>query len=135
MVDIVVEERRAHRRVELPATAVLLRGGSEAARFVVQNLSASGALFTGSNQLTNGKPLLFRLDLPARKPIAVRGKIARQATIVPGLFALAIEFVHKSPETEDAIQQAVLDALEESVESEPFFKPDVEAAYSSPPSR
>ena len=134
MVDIVVEERRAHRRIDLPASAVLLRGGTEAQRFVMQNLSAAGALLTGSRPLPENRLLLFRLDLPAHAPIAVRGKVSRQA-VVAGMYALAIEFVDPSPETEDAIQQAMLDALELSVESEPFFKPDVEAAYSSPPSR
>ena len=81
MVDIVVEERRAHRRIDLPASAVLLRGGTEAQRFVMQNLSAAGALLTGSRPLPENRLLLFRLDLPAHAPIAVRGKVSRQAVV------------------------------------------------------
>jgi hypothetical protein len=37
-------DRRAHCRADLPATAVLLRGGVDAGRYIVQNLSAAGAL-------------------------------------------------------------------------------------------
>jgi hypothetical protein len=121
-------ERRAHSRAELPATAVLLRGGVDAGRYIVQNLSAAGALLTGDADVDVGSPVELRLEIGSRGPVIVKGRVIRRAKTISNLVALAISFRHRSPDTEDAIQQAVLDALELAVRSEPFFK-DVQHYY------
>ncbi len=115
-------ERRAHRRVDLPATAVLMRGGVDAGRFIVQNLSAAGALLTGHGDLPDGAAVQLRLEFDAGNRVVLRGRVVRRAETGANMVALAIAFRHASPDTEDAIQQAVLDALEVAVRSEPFFK-------------
>jgi hypothetical protein len=121
-------ERRAHSRAELPAAAVLLRVGVDAGRYVVQNLSAAGALLTGDADVAVGSPLELRLEIGGRAPVVVKGRVIRRARTIANLVALAVSFRHRSPDTEDAIQQAVLDALEIAVRSEPFFK-DVRHYY------
>ena len=115
-------ERRTHRRVDLPATAVLLRSGVDRGRYIVQNLSAAGALLTGDGDVSPGSPVELRLEMNGRDPVVVHGRIVRRAETVANMVALAVSFRHRSPDTEDAIQQAVLDALELAVRSEPFFK-------------
>lgn len=115
-------ERRAHRRVDLSATAVLMRGGLDAGRFIVQNLSAAGALLTGAGIVPDEPTVQLRLEIDGRSPVVVRGRVVRRAETGADMVALAISFRHPSPDTEDAIQQAVLDALEVAVRSEPFFK-------------
>jgi hypothetical protein len=121
-------ERRAHRRVDLPATAVLLRGGVDAGRYIVQNLSAAGALLTGGGRVPPGSAVQLRLEINGHEPVVVHGRVLRSAATVADMCALAVSFRHRSPDTEDAIQQAVLDALEVAVRSEPFFK-DVRHYY------
>lgn len=121
-------ERRKHRRVDLPATAVLIRGGLDAGRYVVQNLSAAGALLTGDGDVEVGTPVQFRLEMDGHAPVSVRGRVVRRAETVSDLVVLAVAFHHRRPDTEDAIQQAVLDALELAARSEPFFK-DVSHYY------
>jgi hypothetical protein len=115
-------ERRAHRRVDLPATAVLVRAGTDRGRYIVQNLSAAGALLTGDGDVPIGSPVNLRLEINGHAPVSVRGRVLRRGETVANMVALAISFRHSSPDTEDAIQQAVLDALESAVRSEPFFK-------------
>ena len=122
-------DQRAHRRVELPASAVFLENGQECGRYVVQNLCAAGALLTGSVGLYEGQEAEFRIELTPERAVAVRGRVLRRASIDRGMWALALELVDPTADVEDEIQQAVLEALELSVANEPFFKPDVELAY------
>lgn len=122
-------DQRAHRRVELPASAVVLDNGQECGRYVVQNLCAAGALLTGNLGLCEGDEADFRIELAPDRAVAVRGRILRRAPIDRGLWALALELVEPSADVEDEIQQAVLEALEMAALREPFFKPDVEVAY------
>lgn len=123
-----VLERRSHPRADLGATAVLVMGGRDTARFVVQNLSARGALLTGSRSLDVARPCSLRLELGSAQPVTLRARVVRRAPIVRGLFALAVEFVHRA-DTEDAVQQAVLEALEARAGAAPFFASDVESTY------
>jgi hypothetical protein len=108
--------------MDLPATAVLLRSGVDTGRYIVQNLSAAGALLTGDGDVTPGSEVVLRLEIDGHAPVVVRGRIVRRAETGADMVALAVSFRHRSPDTEDAIQQAVLDALELAVRSEPFFK-------------
>jgi hypothetical protein len=121
-------ERRTHRRMDLSATAVLLKSGVDTRRYIVQNLSAAGALLTGEGDVASGSEVVLRLEIHGHAPVVVRGRIVRRAETVANMVAMAVSFRHRSPDTEDAIQQAVLDALELAVRSEPFFK-DVQHYY------
>ncbi len=127
----VLFDRRAHRRVDVPATAIVVRSGADAGRFTVQNLSPSGALLTGGSDIDEGDSLLVRLEIHGREPFVVSARVVRRVTAGPSLSVLAVEFRHKRPETEDAIQEAVLGVLEEEVKSQPFFK-DADF-YADPP--
>lgn len=105
-------ERRTERRAEVSASATLIRGGADAGKFLVANLSASGALLIGASELERGDTALFRAELPGTRPVVVPARVLRGG-IGDGVEALAVEFRHRSPDTEDAIQDAVLFALEE----------------------
>jgi hypothetical protein len=104
-------ERRANLRADVPATAVWVRAGTEMAEFAVANLSASGALLIGSSELSRGDTVLLRLEAPGCTPVRVHARVVRGGD-GDGVNALAVEFRHRSPDTEDAIQDAVLLALE-----------------------
>jgi hypothetical protein len=121
MAQTEVVERRHHQRVDVRATAILERGGQRA-RYLVQNLSAHGALLTGTDDVADATPLDLELELPGRDRVSVRAKVLRRAPAAGDMVALAVAFRHRSPDTEDAIQQAVLEALEEAHRSEPFYK-------------
>jgi len=115
-------ERRTHRRIDVAATAIVLKHGVDSGRYLVQNLSAAGALLTGGDTVEVGDSLLVRIEMTGRTPVVVGARVVRSAKAAPDMTALAVEFKHSSPDTEDAIHEAVLDALEEAVKSEPFFK-------------
>lgn len=109
-------ERRSNRRADVPATATLLRGGADAGRFEVANLSAAGALLIGASELGRGDHALLRLEAPGCEPVVVHARVVRGGD-GDGVNALAVEFRHRSPDTEDAIQDVVLSALEEDARS------------------
>ena len=109
-------ERRSNRRVDVPATATLVRGGATASRFIVANLSAAGALLIGDSELGRGDSALMRIESPGCEPVLVRARILRGGS-GDGVNALAVEFRHRSPDTEDAIQDVVLCALEAEARS------------------
>jgi len=115
------QERRSQRRAGVAALASLVREGVTVGRFLVQNLSASGALLTGRDLAKDGDLLLVRLELPGRAPMSLSARVVRRVPTPSDLTAFAVEFRHRSPDTEDAIQQVVLDALEAAVDAAPFF--------------
>lgn len=107
-------ERRASQRADVPARAVWVRGGEDVAEFLVVNLSASGALLIGSSRLSRGDTALLRLDAPGCNSVCVHVRIVRGGD-EDGVNAIAVEFRHKSPDTEDAIQNVVLSTLEAAI--------------------
>jgi hypothetical protein len=104
-------DRRTSRRVDVHATARWVRGGITAAEFIVANLSAAGALLIGDSSLARGDVVLLRLDSPGSEPVWVLARVLRGGAD-DGVNALAVEFRHRSPDTEDAIHDVVLSALE-----------------------
>ncbi|MBI3204831.1 MAG: PilZ domain-containing protein [Myxococcales bacterium] len=112
-------ERRSNRRVDVPATATVVRAGATVGRFIVANLSAAGALLIGDSELGRGDSALLRLESPGCPPVVVLARIVRGGT-GEGVNALAVEFRHRRPDTEDAIQDVVLSALEADHRSRRF---------------
>ena len=92
-------ERRSNRRVDVPATASLVRAGAATDRFIVANLSAAGALLIGDSELGRGDSALLRLESPDCEPVYVHARVVRGGD-GDGVNALAVEFRHRSPDTE-----------------------------------
>lgn len=112
-----VEDRRGHRRIELRATATLVQRGEAVGRFTVQNLSAGGALLTGTHDVLRAAPLRLLLELPSGDTLAVGAHVRRKAS-ADGMVALAVVFRHLSPGSEDRIQDAVVALLDDRYRSE-----------------
>lgn len=89
-------------------TAVLFQRDATLGRFVVQNLSASGALLTGRRDVDIDQRVRVLLPLPGREPLVLAGRVARRASAPNQLYALAVQFRHRSPLTEDEIQEALV---------------------------
>src|SRR5687767_10283876 len=100
-------ERRRFPRVDLRASAMLLQRGGAVGRFVVQNLSASGALLTGARVVRRSAPLRLLLELPGGVAVTLGARVRRRATI-GDLVALAVSFRHIQESSEDRIQEALL---------------------------
>lgn len=115
-------ERRQRRRANVAAMATVVKDGIVVGRYVVQNLSAAGALLTGRDGAREGDGLWVRLEVPGRPQLVVRARVVRRAPAASDLMAMAIAFRHSDADGEDAVQQVVLDALEDRERSEPFFK-------------
>jgi CheY-like chemotaxis protein len=104
-------ERRRTARAAPKITAVLFRGGSAVGRYLVQNLSAGGVLLTGRRSVDLDDHVRVVLPFPGRDAVVVEGRVTRCASAGNGIAAVAVELRHRSPVTEDAIQQAMLDAI------------------------
>jgi CheY-like chemotaxis protein len=75
--------------------------------YIVENLSADGALLTAGPLLAMGEQVELTLYLANRAPMEVHAHVVRRADQRVG-----VVFSHLRAEDEDAIQGAVLDALE-----------------------
>jgi len=105
-------ERRSHSRADLPVTAVLFRKNATVGRFVVQNLSAGGALLTGRHEVEVDERVRVVLPLPGREPIVVDGTVVRRGAATAGVVALGVVFRNVSPAAEDAIQESLLTVMD-----------------------
>ena len=106
-------ERRRHARVAIDATAVVWREGQGAARYVVRNLSAGGALLEEGPAIAVNELVRIDLLLPDdRHRLSLKGRVVRQLHREGGRAAVAIAFSDVQPHQEDSIQQAVLRMLQ-----------------------
>lgn len=105
-------ERRSHSRGDLPITAVLFKRNATLGRFVVQNLSAGGALLTGQHDVDVDERVRVVLPLPGREPLVLSGRVVRRASAPNQLCVLGVEFEHRSPRTEDEIQEALVTEIQ-----------------------
>jgi CheY-like chemotaxis protein len=104
-------ERRSHDRAHLLATAIVLRRDRPVGRYVVQNLSAGGALLTGSHPVEPGTRIRVLLRFPDQKMVTLHAKVARRSRTEGDVVSLAVTFRHRSDATQDVIQQEALAAL------------------------
>lgn len=105
-------ERRWHPRSAVVATAVVLTAKKYAGQYLVENLSAGGALLVGDARLEPGERLKMLLHLPGQKPISLSAEVIRRQVNDAQECLFAVAFRHLSPGIEDTIQQVVLAMLE-----------------------
>lgn len=113
MMGIEVDRRRHTRSTaaNAPLTAVVFMRDVAVGRFIVQNLSAGGALLTGRRDVPLDERVRVMLPLPGRDPLVVEGRVSRKADAGNDIVALAVQFRHGNPRTEDEIQEALAGEL------------------------
>jgi len=104
------DNRRSHERVSVPTTAVLFQGEAAVGRYVVQNVSAGGALLTGRRTVGPQADVRLLLPLVGDEPMVLGARIKRRAQALNGLVAVAVAFEHESALSETAFREAVLHA-------------------------
>src|SRR6266542_2582138 len=105
-----IVERRIDHRASVAATAIVWIEDQRPVRYLVDDLSAGGALLTAGPRLPVGQSLGLSLHIPSQPPLVIDGVIVRSSE--SSSVALAVAFRSLNPADEDAIQQAVLTALE-----------------------
>lgn len=110
------------------ATAVVLKRGKPVGRFVVQDLSASGALLTGSRPLDPGTRVRVVLRFPDCDHVTLDARVQRAGRATAGVASIAVAFRHRSDATEDLIQREALAALLRSTHPAVLFVSDSDTA-------
>ncbi len=103
-----IVERRSHERGKVAAIAIVWSNEHGPLRFIVEDLSASGALLSGGPELPVGEKVGLSLHVAGVHLVDLRGEVVRHG----GTRAIAVTFRSVRPLDEDMIQQAVLGALE-----------------------
>jgi CheY-like chemotaxis protein len=106
-------ERRQHLRAALAASVVLTRNQERIGSFGIINLSAGGVLAAGEPPIKVGERLDALLHLSAGCEVRAEAVLTRCAQTRRGA-TFALSFPRISADAEDAIQDAVLAALEET---------------------
>src|SRR5437763_11350444 len=101
-------ERRRHERGRVAAIAIAWSRDRGALRYVVEDLSASGALLSGGPELALGERLALALHVAGVHLVDLRAEVVRHTATR----AMAVAFRDVRALDEDMIQQAVLGALE-----------------------
>jgi hypothetical protein len=106
-------ERRRHPRT-FSRTTCLVKTREGLREYVVSNLSVSGALLIGGPPLGEGYPLTIVLRIPLYPEVTVAARVVRNGVDEADAPYMGVEFVHKTDQTEDHIQSALLSELERS---------------------
>jgi CheY-like chemotaxis protein len=101
-------ERRSHERGRIAAIAIVWSQDRRPTRYVVEDLSAGGALLSGGPELALGENLALSLHVAGVHLVDVRADVIRHAPAK----GTAVAFRNVHALDEDMIQQAVLGALE-----------------------
>jgi hypothetical protein len=110
-------DRRSNHRVELDGRAVLFQRGDHVGQYTLENISAGGALISGSRHLRPGHLVHLLIDLASSgDTMSLTGSVRRVREQSDGdgngsSVGLAIAFPVLSADQEDAIHDAVLRAL------------------------
>jgi hypothetical protein len=116
-------DRRSNHRVDLDGRAVLFQRGDHIGQYTLENISAGGALISGTHDLRPGHLVHLLIDLaPGIDTMSLTGSIRRVREDSNGNgsksgngngshVGLAISFPVLSADQEDAIHDAVLRAL------------------------
>lgn len=106
------ERRRHPRSGGVTATAVVLAENRYAGAFVVEDLSAGGALLIGDPRLDLGEYVNILLQLEGKRPLHLWAEVVRHQVREAGEHLFAVAFRNMRATEEDRIQGAVLSALE-----------------------
>lgn len=106
-------ERRRYPRT-LSEVHATVRSRDGVGLYLVRNLSVCGALFTEGPSLDTDTLVEVDLRIPDHRQIRVVARVTRHGIHDGGAEYFGVEFVHRSSETEDAIQEALLDEIERS---------------------
>jgi tetratricopeptide (TPR) repeat protein len=133
--------RRRHPRARISSTAVLAaRGGrTVSGTFLVENLSAGGALLVGSGRESGlfpvGASVELHLQLPGSDPIDVSATVVRAGPREAEGQSLAVQFRELRFETQEFLKRTVLRAMQEAARPELKLDGAPELQASSVPSR
>jgi len=83
-----------------------------AADYLVENLSAGGALLVGDDVLPEGACVVVMLSLPGHRPLRLDAVVTCAQRGTAGARAVAVAFLGPSSRAEDQIQQAALAHLQ-----------------------
>ena len=103
--------QRNSNRVEAAAFAHVIEGNKSTGPYMVENLSAGGALLCGNDPPPLGSTVRIALSLPIQGPVVLDATVVRQE-ISDDTCAFALSFHHDSATTEDLLQEYVLGELE-----------------------
>lgn len=103
-------KERRFPRLTIKAKAIV-RTESSTCAYVVENISAAGALLTGGPAQEVGSWLRIFLEVESHPLIELHAEVLRNQTL-DGTIGIGVAFRHESDATEDAIQHALLKALE-----------------------
>lgn len=106
-------ERRRYPRTLSQVDAVV-RTRTGCGRYQVSNLSVCGALLTQGPPLSLDTLVEIDLHIPEHPQIRVMARVTREGLNDDGARFMGVEFLHRSDETEDLIQAALLDEIERS---------------------
>jgi CheY-like chemotaxis protein len=106
-------ERRRHARAAIVAGAVVWLSPERSARYVAKNLSLGGVLLGGGPLLAAGRTVRITLRLRGGATIMVDAELVRSGRAMDPHGGIAAAFRNLNASQEDAIQEALLSALEE----------------------
>jgi hypothetical protein len=107
-------ERRQHPRVYVPVAATLFSDDARCGDYLVQNLSAGGALLTHGPPIPAGAMLRVLLVGPSAGGLSVNCVALRTGTTADGASTIAVRFTDVPAKIQDVLQNAVLRAIERS---------------------
>jgi CheY-like chemotaxis protein len=101
-------DRRTHERGRVAAIAIVWSDERGPSRYLVEDMSAGGALLSGGPELPVGRKVGLSLHVAGEHLLDLQAEVVRDC----GPRGLAIAFRAMTPAGEDTIQQTVLAALE-----------------------
>lgn len=106
------QERRRHPRAVVALAATVFGEGGKVGDYVVENLSAGGALLLHGPPLERGVCVHAVLQGPGVDSLGLDALVQRSETAPGGASTTAVKFRELSHQVEDRLQQLVLRALE-----------------------
>jgi len=106
-------DRRREPRTRIAGTVVVCSGDRYVGTYLVENLSAGGALLVGSLKMQRGAPLRLLLCLPLGRRIALAGEFCRSDTNGANE-ASAVRFCDVPEQTRSLLREIVLTELSPS---------------------
>lgn len=127
------DERREFPRGQVVASTVGIQNGGFTSRYVVDDLSAGGALLRGQGRLEPGESIRLLMELPRSAPFGLDARVVRARHGTNGECTVGVTFDHRDDGARDLIHDVVMDALAEGngpavliVEDEPRLRRELE---------